>query len=329
MAAGCGWRQACCWRVGTRGPTGPGCGPWGCGSGRRGVVSGPAAAWWHGMLPAAPDRVEVTVARRCGLRGRERRAASPPGPGSPRCRLSSTASASPPSRSPSGDGRRDRREWGRRNGRLGVPRPGAAAPRRVRAGVPVLLPQPRRIRLGPDRRAARRGGRPRRLGRRTGGRRPAAARGGHRLAAGGAVRAVDDRRGLPDAKLAVEVDGWAWHVDVDRFRRTGTRRTRSRGPGGRCSGSPGTTWSTGPPTSWLRSAPPWRDRRFGAQTGQIRPPLHPTGDHGLVGSGGIGVGSGAGGQLGHLRGERRRQRRGRRGGPPRPSSWPASGGRRR
>jgi very-short-patch-repair endonuclease len=23
---------------------------------------------------------------------------------------------------------------------------------------------------------------------------------------------------FPDAKVAVEVDGWAWHVDVDRFR---------------------------------------------------------------------------------------------------------------
>jgi len=38
--------------------------------GPRGAVSGPAAAWWHGMLPSAPDRVELTVARRCGLRER-------------------------------------------------------------------------------------------------------------------------------------------------------------------------------------------------------------------------------------------------------------------
>jgi hypothetical protein len=37
----------------------------------RGALSGPAAAWWHGMLPAAPDRVELTVARRCGLRSRD------------------------------------------------------------------------------------------------------------------------------------------------------------------------------------------------------------------------------------------------------------------
>jgi very-short-patch-repair endonuclease len=36
----------------------------------RGLLSGPAAAWWHGMSPSAPDRIELTVARRCGLRGR-------------------------------------------------------------------------------------------------------------------------------------------------------------------------------------------------------------------------------------------------------------------
>jgi very-short-patch-repair endonuclease len=40
-------------------------------AGDRGVLSGPAAAWWHGMLPAAPARVELTVARSCGLRSRQ------------------------------------------------------------------------------------------------------------------------------------------------------------------------------------------------------------------------------------------------------------------
>jgi very-short-patch-repair endonuclease len=34
------------------------------------VVSGPAAAWWHGMLPTAPEQIELTTARRCGLRAR-------------------------------------------------------------------------------------------------------------------------------------------------------------------------------------------------------------------------------------------------------------------
>ena len=39
-------------------------------AGQRGVISGPAAAWWHDMLPTAPDQVELTTARRCGLRAR-------------------------------------------------------------------------------------------------------------------------------------------------------------------------------------------------------------------------------------------------------------------
>ncbi len=39
-------------------------------AGGRGVLSGPAAAWWQGMLPSAPARVELTVARSCGLRAR-------------------------------------------------------------------------------------------------------------------------------------------------------------------------------------------------------------------------------------------------------------------
>lgn len=39
-------------------------------AGERGFVSGPAAAWWHGMLDGRPPAaIEVTVPRRCGLRG--------------------------------------------------------------------------------------------------------------------------------------------------------------------------------------------------------------------------------------------------------------------
>jgi very-short-patch-repair endonuclease len=38
-------------------------------AGDRGVISGPAAAWWHGMLAISPARIEVTVPRRLGLRG--------------------------------------------------------------------------------------------------------------------------------------------------------------------------------------------------------------------------------------------------------------------
>jgi very-short-patch-repair endonuclease len=37
-------------------------------AGDRGALSGPAAAWWHGMGAAAPARIEVTVPRRRGLR---------------------------------------------------------------------------------------------------------------------------------------------------------------------------------------------------------------------------------------------------------------------
>ena len=33
---------------------------------------------------------------------------------------------------------------------------------------------------------------------------------------------------FPDAKVAVEVDGWAWHVDVDRFRAGPAQGQRAR-----------------------------------------------------------------------------------------------------
>jgi hypothetical protein len=38
-------------------------------AGDAGAVSGPAAAWWHGMLDLAPAEVTVTVQRHVGLRG--------------------------------------------------------------------------------------------------------------------------------------------------------------------------------------------------------------------------------------------------------------------
>ncbi len=41
-------------------------------AGEQAVVSGPAAAWWHGMLARAPAEVELTVPSRCNPR-------SPPG----------------------------------------------------------------------------------------------------------------------------------------------------------------------------------------------------------------------------------------------------------
>jgi hypothetical protein len=60
---------------------------------------------------------------------------------------------------------------------------------------------------------------------------PAAARGrGHRLGARPPVRRLPDRPGVPASRLAVEVDGWAWHVDAARFRadrRKGNAVTRA------------------------------------------------------------------------------------------------------
>jgi very-short-patch-repair endonuclease len=38
-------------------------------AGDRGAISGPAAAWWQGMPAMVPARIEVTVPRRLGLRG--------------------------------------------------------------------------------------------------------------------------------------------------------------------------------------------------------------------------------------------------------------------
>lgn len=38
-------------------------------AGDRGVISGQAAAWWHGMPAIVPARIDVTVSRRLGLRG--------------------------------------------------------------------------------------------------------------------------------------------------------------------------------------------------------------------------------------------------------------------
>jgi very-short-patch-repair endonuclease len=38
-------------------------------AGERGTVSGPAAAWWQGLLATAPAQITVTVPRQLGLRG--------------------------------------------------------------------------------------------------------------------------------------------------------------------------------------------------------------------------------------------------------------------
>jgi hypothetical protein len=66
--------------------------------------------------------------------------------------------------------------------------------------------------------AAHRGGGPGRLCRRTSARRDPAGRGvrGWQRAAPFGPWTIDIA--FPDLKLAIEVDGWAWHVEVDRFR---------------------------------------------------------------------------------------------------------------
>jgi hypothetical protein len=116
------------------------------------------------------------------------------------------------------------------SGRLGVPGPRTAAARPVSGAVPVVLPQPGPSRLVHGRAADHGRGGSGGLGRRAAAG-PAAARGrGHRLGARPPVRRLPDRPGVPASRLAVEVDGWAWHVDAARFRadrRKGNAVTRA------------------------------------------------------------------------------------------------------
>ncbi|WP_098958331.1 hypothetical protein [Pseudonocardia sp. N23] len=46
---------------------------------------------------------------------------------------------------------------------------------------------------------------------------------------------------FPDARVGVEVDGWAWHVDAERFRTDCRNATPWSVPDGPCCASPGTT----------------------------------------------------------------------------------------
>ncbi|QYN37073.1 endonuclease domain-containing protein [Pseudonocardia sp. DSM 110487] len=61
---------------------------------------------------------------------------------------------------------------------------------------------------------------------------------------------------FPDKRVAIEVDGWAWHVDVDRFRADRRKATHSPAQAGPSCGSPGTTWSPGQARSSRRSSTP-------------------------------------------------------------------------
>jgi hypothetical protein len=161
------------------------------------AVTGPAAAYGHGMLERAPAVVDLTVPRgthrrpQRGIRLRRRDLGFPDLVGirdlwladAPLAALETAVAL---------------------RGRLGVPGPRTAAARPVPGAVPVVLPQP-----GPSRLVHGRG---------------------HRLGARPPVRRLPDRPGVPASRLAVEVDGWAWHVDAARFRadrRKGNAVTRA------------------------------------------------------------------------------------------------------
>lgn len=157
------------------------------------LLSGPAAAYWHGMSRAVGG----------GRRARRR-------PGAHRA------------------GRRDRHAR-----RVGFGGPGLAEARPVPRSVPRVLPDARLGRIGPGGPADRGGGGPGRLGRRTVARAAPSRSRGHRM--GGwpdsefGPYLVDIA--FPDERVAVEVDGWAWHVDVERFRTRPEEGQRARGVG--------------------------------------------------------------------------------------------------
>lgn len=61
---------------------------------------------------------------------------------------------------------------------------------------------------------------------------------------------------FPDVRVAVEVDGWAWHVDRDGSAVTGPSRTPWSVPAGWCCGSPGPTSTSTRAGRWPRSGQP-------------------------------------------------------------------------
>jgi very-short-patch-repair endonuclease len=179
--------------------------------GRRGVLCGSAAAWWHGMLPAAPEVVDLTVGRRCGLRPREglrlrhrdldlRDVVEVGGLGLTARPLTVLETAAV---LPHGSAFLDRalqrhvdftavyRAYCRNLGTHGGARVAellmGAADRADSAAERVIVKLLR-----------------------------AAGITGWLLGVPFGRWTID--LAFPDAKVAVEVDGWAWHVDVDRFR---------------------------------------------------------------------------------------------------------------
>jgi very-short-patch-repair endonuclease len=180
-------------------------------AGDRGVISGPAAAWWHGMLAMIPAWIEVTVPRRLGLRGypgvriRRRDLPAPDAVLSDGiwCTAAPLTALETAIALPDGSAFLDRvlqkhvrfedlyqaycRNMGARGGaRVAVLLVGAAD-RADSVAERLLISLLRESGL-----TGWESGRPFELW------------------------TIDVA--FPEAKLAIEVDGWAWHTDVDRFR---------------------------------------------------------------------------------------------------------------
>ena len=229
---------------------GPGRAAW-LWAGEDAAVCGVAAAYWHRLLDRAPTQIGLTVPSRCHPRRR-------PGSRALRRDLHQTdltrtrgvrLTALPLTVLETASGAAER---------VDLPGPGAAAPRPLPPRLPGLLPQhgPEGVvRCGPP--ARRRGG-PCRLGRRT----PAGAHPARRRHQGWVLGHPFGPWRIDLAflreKVAVEVDGWAWHVDAERFR-TDRRKQNAlvRAGGTRCD-SPGTTSTAGRTRSRPRYARPSR-----------------------------------------------------------------------
>jgi hypothetical protein len=208
-------------------------------AGERAAVSGPAAAWWYGMLARAPDEIEVTVPRGLGLRShpdvrvRRRDLAAADLLGRDGIWLTDIPLTTPETAIAITDGSAllDRalqkhvrfeqvyRAYCRNLGPAGSAAIGqllvAAADRADSAAERLMVRilrgagvtgwtlghrfGPWMIHTGDGSRRSRRGGLE------TGD-------GSRRSWRGGIDKA------FPASMVAIEVDGWAWHVDVERFR---------------------------------------------------------------------------------------------------------------
>jgi very-short-patch-repair endonuclease len=175
------------------------------------AVSGPAAAWWHGMLERAPQEIGVTVPRHRGKRGssgvRVRRRDLHPADRVRVDELTVTGRALTALETaiavPDGSGFLDRalqkhvpfaqvygaycRNMGARGGAEVAALLTAAADRAASAAERILLRLLREAGIS-----------------------------GWRLGLPFQGWLID--LAFPDARIAVEIDSWAWHTDVERFR---------------------------------------------------------------------------------------------------------------